>query len=229
MNKQVIIITAHPDDHLVSGGTLALLSRQGYKIHEILFTNGERAKLLTNPKANKKTVTQTRLTEFKKAHKLIGIESYECLNLTNGDIQSSPEIVNKIIRSIRTLQPEIVILLHPNDYHPDHIASSQIGIEAIKVSNISTMSELGKAYRVPIVLLAEGLIPIQPDIVIDISNFWDIRTEAERIYESQMTPRMKQWGECFAGKNGYALRAQYGEAFEILKNWPADVSKLLNI
>lgn len=226
MNKQVVVFSAHPDDHIVYGGTLIKLIKAGYSVHEILLTDGQRARLLNNAKAQGKEVGKIRLKELQKAHKLIGIANYTFLNLDNGNISPTEESFKEAIQIIRELKPQIILTLHTNDYHPDHIATANFSIDVVKTANISTLSELGPAYRVPILLMAEGLLTINPHIVIDISNEWKTRNKVEKIYGSQMTPRMTQWSECFAGKNGYLLRTKYAEAFEIPNGWPADISQM---
>src|ERR1700749_2224858 len=72
----VIAVGAHPDDvEIACGGTLAKLSRQGYKVGIVDLTDGEPTPLSPGP--------DVRLEEARRAGEILGVPARINLNLPN--------------------------------------------------------------------------------------------------------------------------------------------------
>lgn len=221
MNKNVLIFTPHPDDHISCAGTLFKLKEKGYNIYEILFTNGETGGQIGKIQVDQDELKEIRNTEFEKASKLIGTKKYYKLNLPNDDVNYSKELFFRLIEIIREVRPSLAIIPHINDYHRDHKQVSEISYDAIKAADNSFVLHLGDRYRIPVVLYCRGLNPLDNrDLLVDITDQFEKVTELVKIYSTQITPRLKQYTEGVPNLAGYYMRTQYAEEFEIPKNMP---------
>ncbi len=112
MKLDVLAIGAHPDDiDLSCGGTVIKLGRQGYSVGLIDLTEGE---------LGTRGSREIRLQEAEKARIILGASVRENLRLPDGNIDNTPENRLQLIRVIRRYRPEILLIPHDTDRHPDH-------------------------------------------------------------------------------------------------------------
>lgn len=231
INKAVLAITAHPDDHVSIAGTILKLRDKGYKFYEVVLSDAEESGMIKGGKrvvkVNKKEHLGIRKKEFEKASKILGTEKVFRLHLENLNIQYSKESLFKLIKIIREIRPEIAFIHHPKDYMHDHVAASYLSLEALKTASYSFALHLGKNFRVPTVLYFEGVNPINPDVLVDITDYFDKKMEIAKIYGSQMGSRSFQLLESTASFRGYFARVKYAEAFEVPENFPIVFSDYL--
>ncbi|MBM4402628.1 MAG: PIG-L family deacetylase [Candidatus Cloacimonetes bacterium] len=224
INKAILAITAHPDDHISFAGTVLKLKDKGYKFYEVVLSDGEEAGIIKRGKrmvkVDKREQLKVRKKEFEKASKILGTEKVFRLHLANLNIQYSKESLFKLMKIIREIRPEIAFIHHPKDYMHDHIAASYLSLEALKTASYSFALNLGQNFRVPMVFLFEGVNPINPDVLVDISDYFDKKMELAKVYGSQMGSRSFQLMESAASFRGYFARVKYAEAFEVPENYP---------
>lgn len=134
---KLLVITAHPDDEsLGMGGTLAKYGAEGVETHLITATRGERGWFGDTAEYPGLTALgRIREAELQAAAKVLGLQSVTFLDYIDGDLgQADPsEVIGKIARRIRQLQPQVVITFDPTGAygHPDHIAISQFASAAV--------------------------------------------------------------------------------------------------
>lgn len=223
INKKILTITAHPDDNLCNAGTVLLLRKAGFEPFEVLLTKGERGvkkKDGTITTSSASRLKKIRLTEFQKAAHFLGLRKTFFMGQKDLQITRSLPLLEKLVSIIREVQPGIIFLLSPDDYHFDHRQASAIGLEACKMAALSWNKKLGAPYRVPIVLYIEGLELIEADLLVDISSVFPEKRKLLSLYESQVSKRAKQLLESFGSARGYLGRSQYAEAFQVPKNFP---------
>ena len=189
-DKNVLIFTAHPDDHIPCVGTLLKLKDVGFNLYECVFTNGEGSSFIKNGKPqlnfDKGELTEVRSIEFKKATEILGTKKIYTLNMPDGGITRSLEILLKLVKIVREVKP-LVVFMHPkDDYHSDHIAAHAICEEALRYSTYASNLELGNSYRVPIVLCFDGLFLLNPQILVDISDYKEKKKQILDCYTSQL-------------------------------------------
>ena len=92
------------------------------------------------------------------------------------------------------------------DWHPDHLAAYQIGSTAFKFAATGIKPELGEHHRTPIVLSAEGMLPIQPNVFVDVTDYYPKKLELFKIYESQASSKALGFHEGLARVRGYHVR-----------------------
>ncbi len=222
--KNILAITAHPDDHVTFAGTIFKLKEQGYDYHELILTAGGEGGNYKNynSKNNNSKVTKIRDRELEKASIIMGTKKIYKFNLEDQNISYNKELMQKIVKVIREIRPDIGITMNLIDIHPDHIAAAQLAREAFRWSAKGTYHpEYGEGHRTPCVLFAEGNLPITPNILVDITEFYDKKYKLFKVYNSQASPMDLELLKSFAIIRGYHLRrkgSKYAESFSVEQN-----------
>lgn len=182
MKVDVLAIGAHPDDvELGCGGTIAKLISEGKKVAILDLTEGELGTRGTN---------ETRAIEAKNAAEILGISARENLKMKDGFLVNSEEYQLRIIKAIRTYQPEIVFCNAVDDRHPDHAKAAKLASDACFLSGLIKIEteESGKKqekWRPKQVFHYIQWKNLEPDFVIDISGFLDKKIESCLAYKTQ--------------------------------------------
>ena len=182
MKVDVLAIGAHPDDvELGCGGTIAKLISEGKKVAILDLTQGELGTRGTN---------ETRAIEAKNAGEILGISARENLKMKDGFLVNSEEYQLRIIKTIRTYQPEIVFCNAVDDRHPDHAKAAKLASDACFLSGLIKIEteESGKKqekWRPKQVFHYIQWKNLEPDFVIDISGFLDKKIESCLAYKTQ--------------------------------------------
>lgn len=179
----ILAFGAHPDDvELGCSGTLAKEISLGKKVGIIDLTHGE---LGTRGSA------KIRDEEAKKASEILGITVRENLNMRDGFFINDEKHQMEIIKMIRKYRPEIVICNAVDDRHIDHAKGSKLVSDACFLSGLrkietSADSVSQDAWRPKVVYHYIQWKNIEPDFVVDISEFIAIKTAAILAYGSQL-------------------------------------------
>ena len=182
MKVDVLAIGAHPDDvELGCGGTIAKLISEGKKVAILDLTEGELGTRGTN---------ETRAIEAKNAAEILGISARVNLKMKDGFLINSEEYQLRIIKAIRTYQPEIVFCNAVDDRHPDHAKAAKLASDACFLSGLIKIEteESGKKqekWRPKQVFHYIQWKNLEPDFVIDISGFLDKKIESCLAYKTQ--------------------------------------------
>jgi len=190
MKLDILAFGAHPDDiELGCGGTIAKEISLGKKVGVVDLTQGE---LGTRGSAT------IRLKEATKSKEILGLTIRENLGFADGFFVNDKEHQLKIIELLRKYQPEIVLCNAIDDRHIDHPKGSKLVSDACFLSGlrkIETKIE-GKpqqAWRPKVVYHYIQWKNIEPDFVVDISNFIDVKMKAVKAYSSQFyDPKSKE-------------------------------------
>ena len=133
----VLCLMAHPDDaEILSGGLLALLARQGWKVTIATMTPGQAG----STQLNAEEISAVRRKEAAAAAAVIG-GSYRCLEAEDVFILYDKPTLLKVVALFREVQPTMVITASPNDYMLDHEMTShlaQTACMAATIPNIKT-------------------------------------------------------------------------------------------
>ena len=183
MKLDLLVMTVHPDDaELGAGGTIAKYIAEGKTVGMIDLTRGE---------LGTRGTAEIRAQEAARAAEILGVQVRENLDLRDGFFANDEESQLRIIRAIRKYQPEIVITNALDDRHPDHGRASKLVNDALFLSGlrrIETQDEQGQpqeAFRPRLQLQLIQDKYIQPDIILDITPFWDKKEQSILAYTSQ--------------------------------------------
>lgn len=222
----MLIISSHADDHIsVAGTVMKLQEEQGMVPFELVLTNsnlGQDFRALKQ--ADKKLVAQMRTEELSQASQFLGIRKTFFLNQPDFGLAYSSKLVFAVAKVIRTVQPQTVFINGEFDGHPDHRAAFRISLDAIKLAAMSIeVMTLGEAFRVPVVLCVEQMLPDKIQILVDITKYSLKKDQLLEIYKSQMSPKSLAFEKGMMAVRGYHLRKPNGfqaEAFTLQNEFP---------
>jgi bacillithiol biosynthesis deacetylase BshB1 len=182
MKLDILVFAVHPDDaELGCSGTLLKHIADGKKVGIIDFTRGE---LGTRGSA------EIRDTEAADSAKILGLHVRENLKLRDGFFKNDEEHQLALIKMVRKYQPEIILTNALHDRHPDHGRAGDLANDAIFLSGLRRIeTELDgvaqTAWRPRLVLQYIQDRYIEPDVIIDITDFMETKLAAIRAFKTQ--------------------------------------------
>ncbi len=199
MKLDILAIGAHPDDvELGCGATIGKEISLGKKIGILDLTRGE---LGTRGSA------EIRDNEANAAAKLLGVQVRENLGFADGFFINDKKHQLEVVKIIRKYQPEIVLCNAIDDRHIDHPKGSDLVSNACFLSGLMKIeTELDgvkqKAWRPKQVYHYIQWKNVEPDFVIDVSGFIDLKLKAVNAYSSQFyNPNSKEPSSPISSKN----------------------------
>ena len=182
MKLDILAFGAHPDDvELGCAGTLAKEISLGKSVGIIDLTRGE---LGTRGSA------EIRHREATKAKEVLGISIRENLNMRDGFFVNDEVHQLQVIQMLRKYKPEIVLCNAVDDRHIDHAKGAKLVSDACFLSGlqkiITTLDGVNQeAWRPKVVYHYIQWKNIEPDFVVDITGFMDLKMKAIMAYDSQ--------------------------------------------
>ena len=209
MKLDILAIGAHPDDvELGCGATIAKEISLGKKVGILDLTKGE---------LGTRGSVEIREKEAFKAAKILGVSIRENLGFADGFFVNDKEHQLKIIEIIRQYQPDIVLCNAKEDRHIDHSKGSQLVSDACFLSGLRKVETKNNgvkqnAWRPKHVYHYIQWKNSEPDFVVDVSGFINVKLEAVKAYSSQFyDPKSKEPSSPISSKNflnSVAYRAQ---------------------
>lgn len=219
-----LVFAAHPDDaELSCSGTILSMVAEGKKVGIVDLTQGEMG-TRGNPELRKK--------EAQKAKEVLGLSIRENLGLQDVFFSNTGGNQLVLIQTIRKYRPEIVFGNAIFDRHPDHGKASQLISDACFYAGLAKIETLEKgaiqaAWRPKIVYHYIQDRMMIPDLVMDITPFWDKKIESISCYSSQFfNPESKEpetwiskpdfvhFIEARAREMGHVVGVTFGEGFK---------------
>ena len=228
MKLDILAITAHPDDvELCCSGTLLAQMALGKKVGIVDLTRGE---------LGTRGTPEGRIQEALNAAGILNIDVRENVGIADGFFKNDEEHQKRIIPFIRKYQPDIVITNAINDRHPDHGRGAQLVADSCFYSGlrmVETFDQDGnaqQAWRPKNVFHSIQDRYIQPDFIVDITDFHYQKIQAIRAFKSQFfdpdynassgepqsyisSPEFLNFIIARAQEMGHAIGVQYGEGF----------------
>jgi len=183
MTLDLLVIAVHPDDaELGCGGTIAKHVAIGHRVGIVDLTRGE-----LGSRGN----AEIRDREAAAAAEILGLTVRENLRMRDGFFRNDESHQQAVIRVIRKYQPEIVITNALRDRHPDHGRAEALVNDAVFLAGlrrIETMDDHGRSqqpFRPRLVLQLIQDQYIEPDIIVDVSDYWETKVRSIQAYTSQ--------------------------------------------
>lgn len=182
LKLDILAFGAHPDDvELSCAGTLLKHADLGFACGVIDLTRGE---------LGSRGTVNDRDREAANAAKIMKLTIRENLNMRDGFFVNDEAHQMKIIQCIRRFKPDYILANAIEDRHPDHARAANLIREAAFLSGlqkIETYFEGNKqqAWRPKKLLHYIQDKDIKPDILIDISGYFDQKWQAIKAYRSQ--------------------------------------------
>ncbi|KOY87136.1 bacillithiol biosynthesis deacetylase BshB1 [bacterium 336/3] len=219
MKLDILVFAAHPDDaELSCSGTIASHLAQGKKVGVIDLTQGE---------LGTRGTPETRKKEAELASQIMGLTIRENLGFADGFFKNDKEHQIEIIKKIREYQPKIVIANAITDRHPDHGKGAELVRDAFFLAGLRKIETDQEAYRPQFLYHFIQDRYIVPDVVVDISDYWEIKKQAILAYGTQFnanpndsepqtyisTPEFFDAIEARSKELGHQIGVRYGEGF----------------
>jgi bacillithiol biosynthesis deacetylase BshB1 len=227
-------VCAHPDDaELIMGGTIAREAARGRRLALVDLTRGE---------SGSRGTPETRAAEAAEAARILGVAHRESLGLPDARLAAVPEQKDALVAVLRRLRPQVVLLQHWEQRHPDHAAASRIVYDACFLAGLRNYrSDLGPAHRPRKLIYAVTLTEaaeVPPSFVVDITATWETKLRAIAAFASQFSPgpgeavalpfdRFRATVELAARRHGQRVDVEFGEGF--LTREPLAVDDLLSL
>ena len=199
MKLDILAFGAHPDDvELGCSGTIAKEVSLGKKVGIIDLTRGE---------LGTRGSVEIRNSESAKASEILGVVVRENLDMRDGFFVNDETHQLKVIEMIRKYQPEIVLCNAITDRHIDHGKGSKLVSDACFLSGLRQIKtelngEAQEAWRPKVVYHYIQWQNIEPDFVVDISEFMDKKMDSVLAYGSQFyDPNSKEPVSPITSKN----------------------------
>jgi len=186
-SPKLLILGAHPDDaEYHAGGLAAIYRRLGREVKMVSVTNGGAG----HHRYQSAELVQIRRAEAQAAGEVIGAE-YVSWDFPDGSLLPTLEVRERIIREIRTFEPDLVLTHRINDYHPDHRAVGQAVQDASYMVTVPLVApDTPYLRKDPVVAYMVDLFtkpcPLDPQIVIDITEHVDDVVAMLACHESQV-------------------------------------------
>ncbi|MBI4913217.1 MAG: bacillithiol biosynthesis deacetylase BshB1 [Acidobacteria bacterium] len=175
----LLVIGAHPDDAEVhAGGLLALAAKRGLAACILDLTSGD---------LGTRGTPETRRKEAMRAAELLGVERI-ILDFPDARFDDSERYRLAIMDVLRSTRPQVIVLPHPEDHHPDHRRTFHLGREAAYYAGLRNYPCEGQPWRPRAVAWVGGVNPpTPPDLVVDVSEVWEQRMAAFDAFGSQFS------------------------------------------
>jgi LmbE family N-acetylglucosaminyl deacetylase len=202
--ERVLVVTAHPDDvDFSSAGTVATWTDAGTAVTYCVCTDGQAGGF--DPDVPRERIPEIRRGEQRAAAAAVGVSDVRFLGHVDGELEVTRDLVREVVRVIRDVRPQRVLLPNPERWwdrigasHPDHMAAGEAAIRAVYpyARNPFAFPEL----------LADGLEPWtveevwvmavpDPSTFVDVTDTFERKIAAIMAHDSQHPEpdRVRPW------------------------------------
>ena len=206
MGLCVFAFGCHPDDiEILMSGTLFLLKEAGAEIHYMNPANGS----LGTTEYDREEIIRIRKAEGMNAAALLGAEFHESI-ADDCEILYDPILLRKVAAVVREVQPDIMLLLSPEDYMEDHMNAVKLGYTAAfcrGMRNFQTipgrspyLGDIALYHAMPYPLCDMLNAPIEPHFYVDVENVINNMKSMLAEHKSQ-----KKWLDESQGLDAYIV------------------------
>ena len=172
-----LAIAAHPDDiEITCGGLLINMSKQGRRTGALDLTRGEMGTFGTQ---------SDRDAEAIGAGEIMGLSYRNNLSMADSAVAYSQENKLKIAQVLRDTKPELVILPHWEQRHPDHLACTKLSYDACFLAGLKKVDLDGDPFRPRKIIYVSYSRTADFSFLVDISDSFEQKCEAVKAYKSQ--------------------------------------------
>ncbi|MDH4038746.1 MAG: bacillithiol biosynthesis deacetylase BshB1 [Candidatus Krumholzibacteria bacterium] len=229
-------IGIHPDDvEIGCGGTVALCAARG---HDVLIVD------LTRGESSSNGTVEQRAAEAADAARILGASRVNAGLPDTGVHSADAAQIRSLVGILRAHRPDVVLVPHADDPHPDHAAGALLARHAIFLANVNGYATDGAGgkqvrWKVARALVYPGRREVRPDAVVDVTAYYETKMSAIRAHASQVTaasgslptpltdPRFLGVVDARDRLAGRTIGVTHGEAFELLAPVALDDLELL--
>ncbi len=169
-----------------------------------------------------------RRTEAEAAAAKLGA-CFECLDASDGEILSDPEIRCRLLEVIRRFKPDLILTHWPDDYHADHRLTGELVTDsswfAASPGHVTRSGPLSSPIPVFYMDTLAGL-EFEPTEYVDITEFWLKKVELLSCHASQLTDSAQHGqrdlislAQDVARFRGHQCGVEFAEGFRPCLKW----------
>lgn len=217
--KNVVVISAHPDDETLGlGGTLLKLKKNKFNLFWIIITcikenQGYSAKQIDS--REKEILMVSKRFDFTKVFKL----DYMTASLTPKDVNSMIPKISKIFKSI---EPNIVYVLNRSDVHTDHRYTFDAVFSCTKSFRFPSIKKVLMYECISETEFSPAISNMRfvPNHFENIEEFIDQKVDIMKIYKSEINkhpfPRSEENLLSISKFRGAMSGYKFAEAFQLI-------------
>lgn len=222
--RRVLAVVAHPDDEIIGlGGTLLKHKKEGDSVYVLILGDGKSSreeKYRLDSGIQKKSFSET-----DAALKILKINKYFRLSLSDNRFDSMDllDLVKKVSKIVKEINPDIVYTHHSGDLNIDHQRTS----EAVIISCRPIENKVGAIYMFETLSSTEmagfkAATAFLPNMFVDISNELNTKLKAMSKYKSELRnfphPRSLKTIGYNAKVWGSKINTKAAEAFYVFRS-----------
>lgn len=184
--SKVLILAAHPDDETLGcGGAIALHKKAEAEVRVIVFTDGG----AVSHKGGE-DIASLRKKEAELSGKILGIDKIYFYGLPDGSLNSHASEARKALKDVvNNYKPDLIYAPSAVDFHPDHRAVFEMTYNLLK--------------RGASIAFYEIYSPIRFNLLIDITEVMQIKSEAFAVYRTSLVGKPVHFLKALKGLNAY--------------------------
>ena len=190
--SSLLVVSAHAGDFVWrAAGAIALATSRGQRAKVLCLSFGERGESARAWREGKSLdeIKALRRGEAENAAAVLGAE-IEFLDAGDYPLRESDELVDRIVRVYREVNPSVV-LTHPliDPYNGDHPAAARMALDARVLAQAIGYDAPGDPLGAPPVFFFEPHQPEQcdfkPSVLLDITPVFDVKRKAMECLSAQ--------------------------------------------
>ena len=213
MMSRALVLAAHPDDETLGcGGTIAKLSKSGYDVQLLTFTDGVDARGVRGEKNRNK-----KLGEIAS---LLGISEFAHANFPDNRMDTTPLLdICRFIEDSIDVQPDIVFTHHPDCLNVDHSLVYKATMTVFRPQFGVPLDIL--SYHVPSSTDYNPLNKFIGNVYFDVGEFVQQKIDALRVYGEEMReyPHSRSYDNILNLMKvaGSEVGVEYAEKFQCIR------------
>ena len=222
----ILVVAAHPDDEILGvGATIASRVQAGDTAYAVILGEGQ-----TSRADHREEMSQSVVEELHKdtlaAAKHIGFKEVYFENVPDNrfDQMDLLDVVKKVEKLVRKLQPDVIYTHHKGDLNIDHRITYQAVLTATRPMQNCPVQEI---YTFETVSSTEwnfayGDMQFAPNVFVDVTAAFQKKLDAMKEYHTELCefphPRSLKCLEVTAQRWGSVVGKEYVEPFELVRS-----------
>lgn len=190
--ESMLVISAHAADFVWRGaGAMALYGARGHRVTLVCLSYGERGESarLWQQGMDLEQVKAARHAEVEKAAAVLGVD-LRTFDVGDYPLGEGPEVLDRLVGVYREVQPTVVLTHTAVDpWNTDHVQAHHMATKARIIAQARGYDPEAQVIGAPPVFLFEPhqseYCEFKPDVLLDITEVWDVKLEAMRCMEGQ--------------------------------------------
>jgi len=213
VEASVMVLAPHMDDEVVGcGGTIRRHVLAGARVTVVFLTDGRSSDPNiakdchgeTEIRAAQAALCERRKLEAGAAARILGYDELIFLDRPDGNLKTDDALIREVADLIAVHDPQVIYYPCVLELHPDHWEASRLLAKVVDAGSPPTLANtLCRAY--------EAWTPLLPNRLVDISDVFDIKIEALKVFVSQL--EHVDYLRTTTGLNAYRAATRDGQGY----------------